>query len=482
MFPSRSTSRLLASVFVVLLAFVAPLRAQTPSGEISGVVADPSGAAMPGVTITLTNQGTNAVREVVTNEAGLYVMPAIPPGVYTLKATLTGFRTLERKNIEVQVGSANRISVTLEVGQLAEVVEVAGGAPLLQTENSAIGTVIENRAIVELPLNGRNYLQLASLIPGATTNGPSSSQGKQRMGGQRNSFALNVAGQRVHYNHYSLDGVENTDLNFNSYMLLPSVDALQEFNVVAGLFDAEYGRAIAQINASTKSGTNQFHGTAFEFARNSSLDAKNFFDRADKPIPPFRRNQYGGTVGGPVVVPKLVNGKDRLFFLFNFEGLRETKSLTATPSVPLTPWRTGDFSNFRDTNGNIIPVYDPATRVFDAAGTVIQAPTQFPGNRIPANRIDPISRQLADYYPLPQQEVTGSNYRERRGANRQRRSIHVSPRSHPELEDPLVLPAQHLPRARLRPVRHSGHGDQHRHRRAAGGSRPHLPLRIEQTE
>ena len=129
--------------------------------------------------------------------------------------------------------------------------------------------MIENRAIVELPLNGRNYLQLASLMPGATTNGPSSSQGKQRMGGQRNSFALNVAGQRIHYNHYSLDGIENTDLNFNSYMLLPSVDALQEFNVVAGLFDAEYGRAIAQINASTKSGTNQFHGTVFEFARNS---------------------------------------------------------------------------------------------------------------------------------------------------------------------------------------------------------------------
>ena len=143
----------------------------------------------------------------------------------------------------------------MQVGDLTEIIVVQAHSPLLQTENSAIGTVIENRAIVELPLNGRNYLQLASLIPGATTNGPSSSQGKQRMGGQRNSFALNVAGQRIHYNHYSLDGVENTDLNFNSYMLLPSVDALQEFNVVAGLFDAEYGRAIAQINVSTKSGT-----------------------------------------------------------------------------------------------------------------------------------------------------------------------------------------------------------------------------------
>ena len=138
------------------------------------------------------------------------------------------------------VGSANRISFTLDVGQLTDVVEVIGGTPMLQTESAAIGTVIENRAIVELPLNGRNYLQLASLTPGATTNGPSSSQGRQRMGGQRNSFALNVGGQRVHYNHYSLDGIENTDLNFNSYMLLPSVDALQEFKVEAGLFDAEY--------------------------------------------------------------------------------------------------------------------------------------------------------------------------------------------------------------------------------------------------
>jgi hypothetical protein len=402
--------RVLATIWVLLLGLNAVAAAQTPSGEISGVVVDASGAPMPGVAITLTNQSTNAVRELQTNESGVYVLPAIPPGVYTLKATLSGFRTLERRDITVQVGSASRITLTLEVGQLTEVVEIKGGAPLLQTESSAVGTVIENRAIVELPLNGRNYLQLASLIPGATTNGPSSSQGKQRMGGQRNSFALNVAGQRIHYNHYSLDGIENTDLNFNSYMLLPSVDALQEFNVLSGLFDAEYGRAIAQINASTKSGTNQYHGSVFEFARHSSLDAKNYFDRDDREIPPFKRNQYGATLGGPVVIPSLLNGRDRLFFMFNWEGLRETKSLTATPSVPLTAWRTGDFSNLRDANGNLIPIYDPATRVFDAAGNVIQAPTPFPNNQIPANRIHPVSRALTDYWPLPLEERTGANY------------------------------------------------------------------------
>src|SRR5204862_3693102 len=182
-----------------------------------------------------------------------------------------GFRAVERANIEIQVGSAIRIPVTLEIGQMTDTVQVVADTPVIQTETASIGTVIENRSIVELPLNGRNYLQLAPLIPGATTNGPSSSQGKQRMGGQRNSFALNVAGQRIHFNHYSLDGVENTDLNFNSYMLLPSVDALEEFSVVSGLFDAEYGRAIAQVNVSTKSGSNQVRGTGFEFMRNSSL-------------------------------------------------------------------------------------------------------------------------------------------------------------------------------------------------------------------
>jgi hypothetical protein len=285
---------------------------------------------------------------------------------------------------------------------------------MLQTETSSIGTVIENRRIVELPLNGRNYLQLASLIPGATTNGPSSSQGKQRMGGQRNSFALNVSGQRIHFNHYALDGVENTDLNFNSYMLLPSIDALQEFKVESGLFDAEYGRAIAQINASTRSGTNDLHGTVFEFLRNSALDAKNYFDRPNDPIPPFKRNQYGFTVGGPVFIPKVVNGKNRLFFMVNWEGLRERKSLTLLPSVPLVAERSGDFS------ANPAIIYDPATRIFDPAGNVIGAPRPFPGNVIPQDRIHPVSRKLLAYFPLPQVNTRSANF-----VNNEARSVNA---------------------------------------------------------
>src|SRR6266545_6632377 len=398
------------ATFLLLVAFAFPMSAQTPSGEISGVISDSNGSVVAGVRITLTNSATNAVREVQSNDSGLYAIPALPPGIYTLKVEKTGFRAVERRNIEVLVGSANRIDVTLEVGEVANTVEITGGAPVLQSENASIGTVIENRSIVELPLNGRNYLQLTSLIPGATTNGPSSSQGKQRMGGQRNSFALNVAGQRVHFNHYALDGVENTDLNFNAYMLLPSVDALEEFNVVSGLFDAEYGRAIAQVNVSTKSGSNKVRGTAFEFLRNSRLDAKNYFDRPTDPIPPFKRNQYGFTLSGPVVLPKVVDGRNKLFFMANWEGLRENKSLTQTPSLPLTAWRTGDFSGLRDSSGALIPIYDPATRVFDAAGNVLQAPTQFPGNIIPANRIHPVSQKLLAYYPLPLQETSGANF------------------------------------------------------------------------
>ena len=365
--------RVLALV-IVLRSCAAVTWAQTPSGEISGVATDPSGSVLPGVRVTLTNVATKGVRLTQTNESGVYVFPAVPPGAYTLKGELDGFQSIERSNIQVQVGSAYRFPFTLEIGQLTDVVSVVADTPVIQTENASIGTVIENRSIVELPLNGRNYLQLASLIPGATTNGPASAQGQQRMGGQRNSFSLNVAGQRIHFNHYSLDGVENTDLNFNSYMLLPSVDALEEFKVESGIFGAEFGRAVAQINASTKSGTNAFHGTVFEFMRNAKMDSKNFFDPKDKPIPPFTRYQYGATIGGPVI-------SNKLFFMFNWEGLREKKSLTSNVSLPLTAWKAGDFSNLRDANGNLIVIYDPATEGVRCGRKRRPAPDPVPGQQ-----------------------------------------------------------------------------------------------------
>jgi hypothetical protein len=365
---------------------------QAGTGDIAGTVADSSGAVISGATVTITNPSTGTSRTLKTNESGLYSAPALIPGSYTIKVEMQGFQAQTRSGVVLQVGQVASIDFALAVGNVAEVIEVTGGAPVLDTETTSVGTVIENRRIVELPLNGRNYLQLASLIPGATTNGPASSQGQQRMGGARNSFALNVAGQRVHYNHYSLDGMENTDPNFNTYLFLPSIDALQEFKVEAGLFSAEYGRAIAQVNVSTKSGTNQFHGVAFEFLRNSFFDAKDFFAAPTAPTPPFKRNQFGGTFAGPVLIPKLYNGKNRLFFMFNYEGLRERRTLTRTSTLPDARYRSGNFGFLNKV------IRDPLN-----PGQV------FPNGAIPESRIDATSRKvLNEFYPLPNQAGTGA--------------------------------------------------------------------------
>ena len=362
---------------LLALLFVSLAFPQAPTGEISGTITDATGALVAGAKVTLNNTATNQTRVIDSNESGLFRMPALPPGIYNIRVEKPGFGGQTRNSIELQTGQVASLDFQLTVGNVTEMIEVTTGAPVLDTEGTSVGTVIENKRIVELPLNGRNYLQLASLIPGATTNGPASSQGQQRMGGSRNTFALNVAGQRVHYNHYTLDGVENTDPNFNTYLLLPSVDALQEFKVESGVFQAEYGRAIAQINVSTKSGGNAFHGAAFEFLRNSAMDAKNFFDRAAQPIPPFKRNQFGGTATGPVI-------KNRLFWLFSYEGLRERKALTQTGVLPNSLQRVGDFSN------QTAAVVDPLTKV------------PYPGNRLPASQIQALSTKiLNDFYPLP---------------------------------------------------------------------------------
>src|SRR5215471_12384896 len=362
-----------------LILVSAVLWGQAPTGQMTGTVTDPSGASVVGASVVLVNPATNIRRATVTNEDGLFNLPALPPGVYNLEVEAKGFAKQIREGIELQVGQVAKIDVALRMGNVAETIEVTGNGPVLESETAELGTVIENKRIVDLPLNGRNYLQLVSLAPGATTNGPASSQGQQRMGGSRNQFALNVAGQRVHYNHYLLDGIENTDPNFNTYLLLPSIDALQEFKVESGIFQAEYGRAIAQINVSTKSGTNAIHGAAFEFVRNSALDAKNFFDRGDKPIPPFKRNQYGVTANGPII-------KNRLFWLFSWEGLRERKAPTTTGTFPNAQQRAGDFSNLSTS------IVDPFTK----------AP--YPGNQLPANLIHPLSAKiLSSFYPLPNQ-------------------------------------------------------------------------------
>ncbi len=385
-------------VHLILLASASlPLGAQNLA-EITGAVSDASGAVMAGAAVTAVSAATNQVRSATTNETGIYSLPYLVPGAYDLRVESSGFKTATRKGVEIQVGSVARIDFKLEVGDVTQQVEVTGGAPLLNTETAALGTVIENRRIVDLPLNGRNYLQLVTLSPNVTTEGGAGGAGGLQ-GGARSGTSLSIAGQRLEYNRYTLDGVENTDPNFNSYIIQPSIDALQEFKVQTGIYSAEFGRGASQINVTTKSGTNRYHGAAFEFLRNSSLDARQWLQSQGQKNP-FRRNQYGFTVGGPVRIPKLFNGKDRLFFLSNFEQNRDRTTSQARANVPNDAMRDGDFS------GQARAIFDPLSRTFNAAGVAVGA-TAFAGNAVPRSRLNPVSIRLLEFYPAA--TVPGNN-------------------------------------------------------------------------
>ena len=391
----RSLRLTCLAVLLVAPGFVA--RAQN-FAEITGSVTDPSGAVMAGVTVTVTNTATNQVRKVVTNDTGTYSLPYLVPGLYDLRAETQGFKGALRKGLELQVGAVARIDLRMEVGEVSQQVEVSGGAPLLNTETAALGTVIENRRIVDLPLNGRNYLQLVTLSPNVTTEGGAGGAGGLQ-GGTRSSTSLSIAGQRLEYNRYTLDGVENTDPNFNSYIIQPSVDALQEFKVQTGIYSAEFGRGASQINVTTKSGTNQYHGALFEFLRNSSLDARQWLQSTGQKNP-FRRNQYGFTLAGPLTIPKVFRGQDRLFFMSNFEQNKDRTTTFARTNAATADMRNGDFS------GQSRAIFDPLSRVFNDAGVAVSA-TPFAGSVLPQSRLNAVSQRLLEFFPAP--TVPGNN-------------------------------------------------------------------------
>jgi hypothetical protein len=361
-------------------------------GEITGVVTDASSAIVSGATVTVTSPATGFSRQAVTNNTGNYDFPALQPGTYNVKTGAPGFSTETRTNVELQVQQVARIDFQLKVGAVSESVEVAGGAPLLNTESAAVGTVIENKRIEDLPLNGRNFLQLVGLSPNVSTgyNGVGSTGGgaaTTRQGGERASSTISVSGQRREFNYYTLDGMSNTDVNYNTYIFLPSIDALQEFKVQTGIYSAEFGRELGQVNVTSKSGVNTYHGTVFEFIRNDVFDALPFaFTSSNPGHAPFRENNYGFTLGGPVQIPKLFNGKDRLFFMSNYEGLRELKVTETLYSVGAAPFRTGNFSQLL-----------PNTVVTDPLNNA----SPFPGNIIPQSRLSPVSVALLGYEPAP---------------------------------------------------------------------------------
>ena len=382
-------------IFLVWLLICTSSDAQT-LGTITGVVRDASGAVIPGATVTAQNSSTNATREVQSNETGSFSFPAMPPGPYVVKAELQGFKTVQH-GIELHVEQTVRVNFTMEIGALSETAEVTGVAPLITTENATVGTVIENRRIIELPLNGRNFLQLVALSPNVSAEFAGAGQAGSRQGGSRANQQLSISGQRREFNYYTLDGVDNTDVNFNTYILLPSIDALEEFKVQTGIYSAEFGRAASQVNVVTKSGTNQFRGTIWEFHRNDQFDSRPYAftsGQAALPKAPFKWNQYGYTLGGPMWTNKI-------FFMSNWEGYRDRKQGQNNYSLPPAAWRTGDFSSYSGV------LYDPATCTVSGSSRACAA---FPGNRIPANRIHPTSQKLLEFYPEPTAAGTSNNY------------------------------------------------------------------------
>ncbi|MCS7315307.1 MAG: carboxypeptidase regulatory-like domain-containing protein [Bryobacterales bacterium] len=407
------------TLIVVAVLVCAPAGAQVTTGTILGTVRDSTGAAVPAaqITITETNKGTSL--QFVTDETGAYHAPFLSPGTYSVTVEKPGFKRQVRSGILLQVDQRARVDITLEVGQLTETVDVVAAAPLVRSESAELGEVIEERAIRELPLNGRLFTQLVYLAPGITPGQAGENLSGQSTFNPRGPSNFNALGSQANANAWLVDGIDNNEYTFNTVIVMPSLESVREFKVLTGVYSAEFGRGAGVVLVSTKSGSNEFHGTLFEYLRNQKLDARNYFHAKPLEKPPFRRNQFGVALSGPVYLPALYDGRNRTFIFGDYFGTRELKGLTYVNTVPTARTRLGDFSEFTDARGNLIRIYDPLTTRrnpdYDPTRPVTVANPQFlrdafPGNVIPANRIHPVGRNVASIYPLPNAPGNFDNY------------------------------------------------------------------------
>jgi hypothetical protein len=344
---------------------------------------------VPGATVNVVNEDTRVTRETKTNELGYYAVPFLQPGRYRITVRKEGFRPLSRSGISLEVDQAAQVDFVMEVGTVSETVEVTGAVSAVDTQTATLKAVVDERRIRELPLNGRDATQLVALMPGiyATTDTSGLRQGGSGRGVEQPGFAAN--GARGNMVNYALDGAFHNDTYTNVALALPNPDALQEFSVQTSNFSAEFGRnGGAIVNAITKSGTNELHGSLFEFHRNEAANARNFFATTTDGL---KRNQFGGTVGGPVYVPRLYNGRDRTFFFLSVQETRNVQRPSDASQVVLTEkQRSGDFS------ARSAPITDPLTR------------SPFPGNMIPISRMNVVTRNVLDrLIPLPTEPDTG---------------------------------------------------------------------------
>ena len=399
----------IAKLFALCVSFLAlssQVYAQSATAELVGTVADASGAGIPKAKITITNTATNTVvRETESDSAGAYIATFIPPGEYSIAVEAAGFRKLVQTGLKLETNQRARVDLAMQVGQVTEVLDVSATAPLLESQSSSLGAVIGTKFVSELPLNGRNFVQLAILSPGV--NGTGFSVGGTIMSGtrpddRRPGSEIFSNGNRENSNNFLYDGIDNNDRLTLSIVLRPGVEAIREFKVQTNMFSADQGRnSGAVVDVISKSGTNQIHGSAFEFLRNSAMDARSFFNTKGTTFPPFRFNQFGFSIGGPIVIPKVYDGRNKTFFFADYEGYRRNIVNSLNTSVPTLAMRDGDFS------GSGVNIYDPLTNV-TTGGVVTRTP--FAGNRIPSNRFDPVTAKLIKAYPAPQTSALLNNY------------------------------------------------------------------------
>jgi outer membrane receptor protein involved in Fe transport len=365
---------------LTFLAVASPVFSQAPGAAVRGEVRDASGAIAPGAIVTLAQTSTNLVRTTTTAPDGQYVIPSLPPGRYRLEIAQAGFKTYV-ETFELFVSQDLRVDVALQVGAPAEQVLVEAPAIALERDSAKVSAVIDNGLVVNMPLDGRNFLELALLSPGTAPAAQGSASSV------RGDFAFTAAGGREDANGFLLDGVDNVDPKLNTPAVRPAVDAIREFEVATSSYETAIGRyGAGQVNVVLKSGSNSLQGTAYGFFRNGSLDARNFFAPGDEPAPDYRRNQFGGSIGGPIA-------KDRLFFFADYEGTRTKEGITQVTNVPTAAERAGDFSQ------SVLPApINPFTF------------QRFPGDRLPAEFINPIGSALAALYPLPNRSAPLANY------------------------------------------------------------------------
>ena len=359
----------------------------------------------------------------LTDSAGVYTAPFLVPGTYEISVELQGFKSWIRRAIVLQVTDRLRIDAKLEVGTVTESTTVIAESPLVRTDSSEVGTVIEEKAIRELPLNGRNFAALVYLAPGITPGQAGENLSGASTFNPRGASNFNALGSQANSNAWLIDGIDNNEFTFNTVIVAPSVEQVREFKVLSGVFSAEFGRGAGVVSVSTKSGTNTLHGTAYEFMRNDAFDARNFFVRKivapdgsliKDPVPPLDRHQFGGAIGGALVIPGLYDGHSRTFFFADYSGIREKRGVTTVNTVPTAATRIGDFSDYRDRNGVLIPIYDPLTTRLDAQGRI--------GTR-------PVSQQHhspgspARGRPQHRQHLPAAEHRQR-----QFRQLHLDPR------------------------------------------------------